>query len=109
MGYDVGAADPRAFATAWRTHISLQFGTRGAGLRGAGRLVVGGGCGDSSGGIAQETPGLVDSWKDPGGLHTAATTEEAEIEEETSPGRLNINISSGGGANCSGVLGYSRS
>ena len=48
-GYDIDTADPRAFATA--SPGARQSGTRATELRGA-ALFVGGGCGESSGGIA---------------------------------------------------------
>ena len=103
-GYDIGTADPRAFATA--SPGAQQFSTRATGLRGA-ALFVGGGCGGSSSEQLQESPDLAGNWRGSGGLHTAAATEEAGIEEETPQGWLHNN--SGGGDNCSGVLGHSRS
>ena len=54
-GHDVGAADPRAFETALAG--TQQSGTRTTELRGA-ALFVGGGGGESSGGVAQERPDL---------------------------------------------------
>ena len=82
-GHGVSATDSQAFATA--PAGAQQSGTRATELRGAG-LFVGGGCGESSGGIAQENPDLAGNRQDSGGLLGATAAEEAETEEEITSG-----------------------
>ena len=98
-GHNVGTASPRTFATA--PAGARRLGTRATDLRGA-ALFVGGGCGESSGEIAQESPDLAGNWQNSGGLLGATAAEEAETEEErkSGTGRLHhqdaaSNISSG--------------
>ena len=59
-GHDVDTADPRTCAAA--PADAQWLGARTTGLRGA-ALFVGGGCGESSGEIAQESPDLAGNWQ----------------------------------------------